>query len=104
MSILYFILYGVLIWIGWGISIAFLKMFVYFRGPQHMVEMYMTHPSTLKSALVMTKSSKGKSLPIVLGFLIASVIFPPLFTLIFINDILIFSWYPYLDSKTKKPD
>ncbi len=53
MELLMTILFYVAIWFGAGVLANLLKMFVFFRGPIHMLTMYISHPDTRKSGLLL---------------------------------------------------
>lgn len=96
MELLITILFYVAIWLGAGILSTVLKMFVFFRGPVHMLTLYLQHPSTQKSALLLIELAK-KNEPdhiighIVLVSIIAGAIFAPLSIIDLILDLFRFT-------------
>ena len=64
MEIFLTILFWISIWITAGVFIAFIKMFVLFRGPVHMLQLYLLHPKTKMqtAALIKFADKKTKSI------------------------------------------
>ena len=98
MELLISILYFFLIWAGSGLLSVLLKMFVFFRGPIHMMTLYLSHPKTRDSALLLLDLAKRNDPDhivrhISIVSLVAGAIFAPLAILDLILDVCRFTNY-----------
>lgn len=97
MELLSTILYYVGLWLGIGIAITLIKIFGYFRGPTHMMYLYLTHKRTAKHAKELyemaARNSKHPVEHIVLIQVVFGAIFMPLAVIEFIVDFFMFFNY-----------
>jgi cobalamin synthase len=87
-----YVLLPLAIWVGWGVLVAFLKVFVYFRGPKHMVQCYLNMPGMEKMGQKMQKDCKERYGMLFLIILLSSVLLPPLMTIELILEVSIFGF------------
>ncbi len=105
MEIFLLILFWMSLWMTAGVFIAFLKMFVFFRGPAHMIQIYLSHPKTQKQMAMLVQITAKKTKNIVLNIMMIqytfAAIFMPLAFLELIFDVILFANYT---PKTKNDD
>lgn len=98
------ILFWIILWVLVGMITVFFKMFVFFKGPVHMIEMYLSHSLTQKSMIVLLKHAAAKKIEDPVSY-IATVqfvfgsLFAPLAIIELISDIIVF--YNYTPPKNK---
>jgi hypothetical protein len=97
MAILYFIL-------GWllsGMILAWMNIYVYFRGPDHMLQIYEYHGRTdmeIKERYKRLKQIADENVIVPVFFIIAMLV-PPIYLIGFIKEVYLFSY----DLKIKEP-
>lgn len=97
METLLTVLYYVGLYLGIGVAVVLIKIFGYFRGPTHMMYLYLSHPSTAKQAAKLyemaSKDSPNPIVHIVIIQLIFGALFMPLMVIDFIIDFFTFFNY-----------
>lgn len=93
-------LYYAAIWFVIGLLATFLRIYVFFRGPQHMLETYLSHPKTaerVKRLLISIRKDvkeDNKVIPhIVKVSFVFGAIFAPAAVIEMILDFCMFTWY-----------
>lgn len=82
-------LVSLVVWIAAGTILALVRLFVYFRGPQHMIQVYESYEPTKQMAedyKMMTNEQ------IVKGAIVAGIIFPPMMFLLLCVDVHTFTF------------
>lgn len=95
MEIFLLILFWISIWVCIGVFTAFLKMFVFFRGPTHMIQMYLLHPKTQKQMVVLCQLAQKRSNNIIVYIMMVQYVFAgifmPLAVVELIMDVILFT-------------
>lgn len=104
MELFLYILFWICIWMTIGVLTAFIKMFVLFRSPVHMLQLYLLHPKTKMqtAALVQIASKRTKNITMyIMGVqYVFAAIFMPLAVVELIFDLVLFTNFD--PSKIKK--
>lgn len=76
---------GVILWV--------IKMFLFFRGPSHMMRLYLYHPKTRSYAINALNASKGNIVKIAFAQLLVAMFLLPVFVIDFVLDIIVFTFF-----------
>lgn len=88
-----------LVWISFGCFIAFIKLFIYFKGPKHMIEVYKSNKHTKKSAELIMQNANGNYVRLAVGYFVMAIFIPPLAFLDLYMDFVLFTWDPFVNKK-----
>jgi hypothetical protein len=101
-------LFWLLVWCGSGLLANLLKIYVLFRGPTHMITMYLSHPNTRLSGLLYLSMAKKYNpnamlLHIVVTSSLVSAILSPLAIIdLFLDTIRFFNYQPPKQENTNE--
>lgn len=78
-------------WVGCGMIIHFLQVWIYFRGPKHTIDCYVQNEHTKKHGIRIKDSCNGAYYQYALAHFIHCILLPPLAFLDFFIDFIVFS-------------